>query len=169
MSTTEETGTASAGEASPPLPPLRDALLRAFRDAKVPDSIAFPLVRDPGAAADLAVKVTEPFMAERDEAWRDTIATAINDIAIPAAVELTVTGRIAEIEAKVRADERGRCAVILRAEASRRRETAEGLIRVLDAAGARMSHVEARVLREAANLLDPLGPLQGAHAAGGTS
>lgn len=103
--------------------------------------------RDTAAIAMVPVRPVLEAMAAEIARLHDTITEGVKaataeqfEGVIRAAADEVVKGKLAEIEASVRAAERAQCA------------------RQLRAAG----------FASAANVIDPLGPLQGARAAGGT-
>jgi len=171
---------------------LHAALRRAFRDARAPGSLATALTVDPEAAACVAERVAKTFIAEAEAAARagerkrciaflrseegrrdaaaetgspeaEVYAADSASFAIAASL-LTVWAdglaagsgeEGAGIEAEARADERRLCAMRLRDWAAGARQ--------------RREHVAATTAAWLANEIDPLGPVRGAPAAGGTT
>ena len=173
---------------APEPPTLHAELRRAFRDAKAPGSLATALTVDPEAAACVAERVAKAFIEQaragerrrciaflRSEAARrdaaaetgspeaEVYAADSASFAIAASL-LTVWAdglaagsgeEGAGIEAEARADERRLCAMRLRDWAAGARQ--------------RREHVAATTAAWLANEIDPLGPVRGAPAAGGTT
>jgi hypothetical protein len=168
---------------------LYAALLRAFTTASVPGEPHQCLTEDPQKAANIAARVTEAFIKEAGvracaSERRRCISLLRAEVTIQRVIGAEVPGPDAEeaaaraaacelalgllesradglavgeggAEAEVRADERRRVAGILR-------DRSAEMVRA-------DRHYGATVARRLANEIDPLGPVMGAPASGGTT
>ncbi len=180
--------TSTDGRRGEPLT-LHAELKRAFRDAKVPGSLAAPLAVGPEAAADIAARIAGPFIKQaRADERQQCISFLRTEVTVQRVIALEASGPAAEEaaaeaaayeaaiglltsrmhglaigqgeesadpEAAARADERRLCATRLRDWAATARQ--------------RREHVAATTAAWLANEIDPLGPVQGAPASGGTA